>query len=575
VSLPEVIGGVSAALRLAVSSDRPATLDELHISVPAGSLQGSIPLHDIVLDYNASGNAWGGSLGVDIGDYSVDAGIGFRLDPSFALDRLSASIGGLNVPVSSGVFLDAIRFAYGTVPDPDHPGSTFSTIGGGITLNYGGNYAGHTLVEADGDFVVTGSVPAAIDLTGEGRIVGKKVAAVSARYSFDGNFTFEANVRIGLNAFPPSPRDPPYWEDSDPVPPVRIEGRVAGWVDGPRNTFDAEGSGQACVPLAGCLGGRTVMSSRGIAGCAFVGRAGVGVGYDWRTRTTTFIGGACDLSAFVETRGRAAGTATQRSLTLPAGLAVAAFRVRGAGAPPSITVTGPKGEGVGRPSFLTQAGTDTYVVLAKPAGGTWTIVANPGSPAITAASSAQALPAPAVSARVSGKGRRRVLTYEVGEIPGQTVAFTERAGKVARAIGTARAARGTLRFSPGAGPAGSRTIVATVSQYGLPRKQLTVARYSAPAALRPGKPPKVSLVRKGTTLKVSWGPASGAPRYYRVLVESVNRRKRLFEVRARRRSVTLANLAVGDTATVTITGLTKNRLPGAAAKAVSRKRVGA
>jgi hypothetical protein len=327
--------------------------------------------------------------------------------------------------------------------------------------------------------------------------------------------------------------------------------------------------------VVGCLGGRVVMSSRGTAGCGFIGRAGVGIGYDWRTRATTFIGGACDLSAFAETRGRAAGTATQRSLTLPAGLEVAAFRIRGAGAPPSVTVTGPKGERVVRPSFMTRAGNDTYVVLAKPTGGAWKIVADPGSPAITSASSAQALPSPSVKASVGGKGRRRVLAYQVGLIPGQTVSFAERAGKVAREIGTARGARGTLRFSPGAGPAGSRTIVATVSQYGLPRRQLTVARYSAPAALRPGRPPKVTLSRKGTTLRIAWGPASGAPRYYRVLVQSVNRRKRLFEVAAGRRAVTLANVAAGDTATVTITGLTKNRLPGAAAKAVSRKRAGA
>jgi PKD repeat protein len=576
VSLPETtFGGVDAGLRLGVDSDHPATIDELHVNVPAGSLQGALPLHNIVLDYNAAGNSWGGSAGVDIGDYSVDAGIGFHLEPSFGLDRLNASIGGLNVPVSSGVFLDAIRFGYGTVPDPDHPGSTFSTIGGGITLTYGGTYAGRNLVAADGDFVVTFSHPAAIDLTGEGRILGQKIAAIAARYSFDGNFTFEANLRIGLNAFPPSPRNPPYWEDGEPVPPVRIEGRVDGFVDGPRGTFNAQGSGQACLNVVGCLGGRVVMSSRGTAGCAFIGGAGVGVGYDWRTGVVTFIGGACDLSGWSEVRASAVNSAVERDIDLPAGLPVAAFRVKGDGGPPSITVTGPKGERISSAasatSFVTQAGDETYAVVAGPAAGTWKITANPGSPPIVSATEARGLPPVSVKARVTGRGRARALEYSVGALKGQTVTFAEQTGRLGHALGTAKGTRGTLRFKPGEGPGGRRTIVATVSQSGLPRKQLVVATYVAPGPLRPGRPPRLSLRRKDGTLLIGWAPASGGPRFYRVLVTSVNRRRLLYELPAKRRSVTVPRFAPGDKATVTVWGLTRTRQVGAGATAVAKK----
>jgi PKD repeat protein len=577
VSLPEVVGGVDAALRLSVDSDHPATLDELHLSVPAGQLQGSIPLHNIVLDYAAAANAWGGALGIDIGDYSVDAGIGFHLDPSFALDHITAAISGLNVPVSSGVFLDAIRIAYGTVPDPDHPGSTFNTLGGGITLTYGGSYNGQSLIAVDGDFVVTLSNPAVIDLTGEGRVVGQKFAAMTSRYSLDGNFTFDANLRIGLNAFPPSPRMPPYWEDSDPVPAVRIEGRVNGWVDGPRRTFDAEGSGQACVLVVGCLGGRAVISSRGAAGCGFLGRAGVGVGYDWRTRAVAFIGGACDLGTWREVRASAAAATGQHRLALPAGLAVAAFRITGQGGPPAVTVAGPKGERLVAPgsanrtptTLVTQAGNDTYVVVAHPSGGAWTIAANAGSAPIVAATEARALPPISVTARVTGRGRRRALRYRVRPIAGQQVVFAERGATLGRTLGTASRARGTLRFSPADGPAGRRTIVATVSQYGLPRRQLVVARYVAPGPLRPGPPRRLALRRRRGALQIRWSAASGKPRFYDVLVTSVNRRRLLFELPGSARGVTFPRLAAGDRAVVTVRGLTRTRQPGRAARAVS------
>ena len=46
-------------------------------------------------------------------------------------------------------------------------------------------------------------------------------------------------------------------------------------------------------------------------------------------------------------------------------------------------------------------------------------------------------------------------------------------------ITTTSAATGKVRFAPQAGPAGRRTIVAIVEQYGLPRKTIKVTSFRA------------------------------------------------------------------------------------------------
>ena len=306
VELPDSIGGVDARLRLVSSAEHPATLDELHISLPAGQIFSALPIDHLSLDYEAAANAWGGDVGVNIGDYTVSAGIGFHLAPETGLDSLSASIGGLNVSIYAGVFLDEIRFDYSSTPAP--------TIGGGITLTYGPEYRDTSLISADGNFHITFSDPAVIHLDGEAAVLAQKIATIDARYRLDGNFTFDAAVRIGVN--PLGPHRVPYWEDSEPLPPARISAEVHGWADGPSRTFSATGHGDACFGI--CVGGTVLVSSRGTAGCGHFGPALIGAGYTWTTQRFDWIGGACDLGPWVVPRPAGARVAAAgASLRLP------------------------------------------------------------------------------------------------------------------------------------------------------------------------------------------------------------------------------------------------------------------
>jgi hypothetical protein len=507
---------------------------------------------------------------VNIGDYSVSAGIGFHLMPETGLDSLSASIGGLNVSIYAGVFLDEIRFDYAATPAP--------TIGGGITLTYGPEYRDTSLISADGNFHITFSDPAVIHLDGEAKVLAQKFAAIDARYRLDGNFTFDAAVRIGVN--PLGPHRVPYWEDSEPLPFARILAEVHGWADGPSRTFSASGTGDACFGI--CVGGNVLVSSVGTAGCGHLGPALVGAGYTWTTEHFAWIGGACDLRPWAVPRPAGARVAAAgASLRLPRRLDVAAFKVMGTGGAPHVTVTGPGGERVLTPAgsggektarslvSLDDAGRTTYVAVARPTGGTWRITADPGSAPIASATEARALPPVSVRAKVGGRGLRRTLRYRVKPIPGQKVTFSESTAKVAHVIGTARGRRGTLRFVPGQGPAGLRTIVADVSQRGLPRARRVVARYRAPGPLRLAQPRGVKFRRVAGALRVTWRAVKGA-RGYEVLMTTVNRRRELFRVGAKRRRVTVARVLKRDRVVVKITPLDALHRPGRIARAVAR-----
>ena len=412
IEMPDGVGGFDAQLRLTVTAEEPATLDELRISLPVGELQDTLPIDHLILDYEAAANRWLGDVGVSIGDYEVGAAVGFHTIPEAGLDQLRASLGGLNVSIYAGVFLQEIRFDYASGPPPE--------LGGGITLSYGPEYYDRSLVSVDGDFHLALAEPVVIRIDGEGRILGFKVAAVQSRYSTDGNFSFDASVRVGVNPFGP-PRAP-WWEDSETPPFARLAGEVHGWIDAPHDTFNSSGAGEAC--FGGCFGATMLMSSAGVAGCAQLGLGSVGGGYAWVSRRFDWMAGACDLGTWTVARAsRARAAQAERSLTLPAGLSVAAFKVTGDGAAPRVTVTGPRGERIVTPPgvngektatslvTLDPAAGVTYVAVGSPSAGTWRITADPGSAAITSASSARgAAPCLRVgAARRQGRPARAAL----------------------------------------------------------------------------------------------------------------------------------------------------------------------
>jgi hypothetical protein len=190
----------------------------------------------------------------------------------------------------------------------------------------------------------------------------------------------------------------------------------------------------------------------------------------------------------------------------------------------------------------------TVVGLQDPPAGTYRIEPLAGSPAVARIAEAQDAPDARVTARVSGSGSSRVLSYDIVRRPGQKVTFTEIAGNARRSIGTVNGGgRGRLRFSPAPGR-GVRSIEAQFELNGLPAERKIVARFAPPAA-RLARPARLRVRRVGTSLRVSWASVVGAATYEVVTTTTgAGQRTR----RTRGRSLTLRGLSKSSSGRVTV-----------------------
>ena len=201
-------------------------------------------------------------------------------------------------------------------------------------------------------------------------------------------------------------------------------------------------------------------------------------------------GTSCDLGRLdvVDSTGARSrsGTTTFR---VPRTVDAFAVAVTGRGGAPVLTLTGPGGATVSTAgsgdgvlgarafSWSDRRGGITYVTLVEPAAGSWTVSAAPGSPAIDTVRVARPLPDAGATGSVGGSGDSRSLVYRITPIEGQTVTFVERWRGGSGVLGDASGTTGTLRFAPAPGAGGRRTVVAVVSQNGLPRAEVPVTTY--------------------------------------------------------------------------------------------------
>ena len=257
------------------------------------------------------------------------------------------------------------------------------------------------------------------------------------------------------------------------------------------------------------------------------------------------------------------------------------FAIAGDGAPPGVALTGPDGKrrdanGAGASGELVNRGDyavmhsdaddTTYVVVAKPAAGAWNVEPQPGSSGIQSVQTASALPKPDVKARVvRRKGGRYELRYTTTPRPGQTIAFEETGRNVTSEIGQARGRGGTIPFRPAFGPGGRRVIVARVEQNGMPRTEIAVASYTAPAPRMAGRPRGVSVKRRGSRLIVSWKRTPLAYGY-RVQVRTPQSRNADFQVSAKRRRVVLTGVYGRGKARVNVRAIRRDGSSGPAAR---------
>jgi hypothetical protein len=181
---------------------------------------------------------------------------------------------------------------------------------------------------------------------------------------------------------------------------------------------------------------------------------------------------------------------------------------------------------------------------------------------------ANGLPRPHVTGRLKRHGSKLTLSYTVRPIPAQHVTFAERgAGGVFRTIGSARGHRGSLTFRPTIAFKRSRVIVAQVTENGLPRATITIARFTAPAVRRLSKPKHLTAHRKATTLTLSWSPVAQARTY---LIRVFQGRALIATTLTTHHALRLIGMPGRGVLTVNVQSVGAIQKPGPAARATVR-----
>jgi uncharacterized delta-60 repeat protein len=528
VQLPKPFNRVTGDLKIAASMERGVVFDGLAIRAREFAL-GPLLVRDFVVTYSASFDAWEGKALFVLPfpqRYGAGGGVGFK---GGAFAHAEAEINGLNVPIAKAVFLQRVKFGLGVNP---------LQLTGGIGISAGPSVLGAAAVQIDGNLLwrlPDPPVPGILRADGQVRVIEIPIAEGFLQYTTDGRFDLGGRVQYGLKPFLYISAGMSAYVTSDGQFQAMADGEMCGFVFGPL-----------------CPGAKALVNTEWLAACgkveiAFEELAG-GFAHRWGDDGIDFFEG-CDLGAYQTPPSPPAANRLLAHRELlentvafdPPDARVVAVRATGVGgAIPKIRVDGPGGltvsssptEGAVRqgPFVLAEDPSGaTVILIARPPAGRWTVTSLPGSADVAAVTVATALPAPQVRASVTGTGQKRTLRYTVKPQKGQRVKFAERRPKTGEAtlfapLGNATGASGNIAFTPATGPAGQREVVAIVEQDGRPRTSIVVARYTAPAPLRPAAPKQARARRAGAAVVVRFARASGATRYVVELVTGTGRR---------------------------------------------------
>jgi hypothetical protein len=235
----------------------------------------------------------------------------------------------------------------------------------------------------------------------------------------------------------------------------------------------------------------------------------------------------------------------------------------------------------------------TSITIAQPAGGRWTIRPLRGSSSITTVSQAPVEAPPGAAGKVTGRSPHLILHYVVEHQPGDTVTFYERGRTYEQQLGTAAGVPclqnapiqgqrpadsfmahptmtcGEIGFSPAPGPAGTRHIIAVISNQGEPVNDVAVTTYKAPAEILPPAPRGLKIVRRGTNVTITWKPSADA-KDYNIDINLSDGSKLVDVTGTKRRRVVLSNIPTDLRVKVRVAGIRFDDVIGPASTRTSR-----
>ena len=543
LELPAAFGGFAGQAEVIATPSSGLVLDSVRIHIGPVVL-GALTIETIDINWR-SGGTWDGR-----GRLSMPTGGKIDMDVQFENGEFKGAGFGytLQPPATIGPFVYLLyiggRFELRPVKIQAR-----GILGAGAAFN------GEAPVKVDGTFTMTfpPTGPADFTLTGRVELFMFDIGGGFLQFQTDGYAAFGGNVDVTLG-------------------PAFLKAKLDGFIDGPTGQFGSsfDGTIGACmefpfptgdIPVCGSVNGSSAINNTGFAACARIdppdpfGPVTAGVAFDWKDidplalyspplllkEIAEILTVPCSTGRYkappprpVSARAAQAGA---RAFAVRRGLPSATFVVKSDGGRPAVTVRGPGGATLasGAPSRAgyvigVKDANAVWVVLNRPAAGTWTITPNDGSPAVTEVLLSEGYR----PARPRAKVRRGRIAYRIADLgAGQKVTFVETGRFGTKVLGTVARSRGALRFRPGAGPGGRRTIVARVlDERGTVKDEVRVGRYVAPPPPRPGVVRGLRGRKRGSSVTVTFRPARGAARTQVTIRSSTG--KRLARVVGRR-----------------------------------------
>lgn len=582
----------SAAATMRADNSRAPELDDLEIGFPEANL-GALELSDVRFRYTRRGGDgcpakyWKATAQIYLGGGADRTGFRLAPDPpqngiAFCQGEFKSAGGEFTFSRSTrpqifpGVFLSAINFATQLKPTLLRGGVTITALDiteveGALLAVFATPERPYTLTSGD---AVGGLQPL-------GKLAGEKLQSTTFAAGGTFGFSLPAIGRVDFGSGYWLYAYPDYLALGGrvliPAPGVVIRGGFDGEMSFGSGLYSFHGDAEACIAggisSLGCIGGEAWVTSKGIVVCGSIaGEIHPGVGYKWGDTFpeiwTALPGDGCKPSGYwvdVPIAGSArAAQSGARTFKLKPGVRSLRVRIVGRGGAPDVELRGPDGETVStagaeyvRGAHINivrhPAGGATWADIRNGRAGTYTVTPNAGSAAIASLATTEPAVTPKITARVSGKGIRRTLTYAIGATPrGQQVTFFERGGTSLKRIGTTTQGSGKLAFRPADG-SGARKVTALVEAQGLRVAEPTVARYRISGS-RPGRPGALRVKRRGNALTAAWGAAPGAARYG-VVVSPAGGAQRILRLPAGRRSLRLTGTVAARGGTLRVAAL--------------------
>lgn len=571
----------TGALEIQADRETGVSLDSLKFTIPEAGLAEIFKVKDASFVYYfpsdpevSKRDSWQAKATITFGPLEqpgLEAELAFKKGEFQSASMVFTAPAGAGVPIYPGIELNKLGASVGV-----NPLAFGGVLGASIA----------TQLELTLEFKFREATSTELGFFGgQGKLTYKDddIATLAADVYSDG-YT-DARLAIDLH-FP--------FDSSDPV--IRVGGSLGFWDEPNSGLWQAEG--EAYLKLWVISAEVAVLvNNQYAAGCAAAGEFGVQGRYRLSdgnvdggffgfkkcsdelkqyqqkplvTHSGGFVGGE---SALFRTHAagaapRAHEAAESQAFTLPGSTPGQELRIISRSGTPVVRIAGPGGQVYTTPSapgqlattgneFISAIAPDPHQVLVflrHPKGGEWRLQSLPGSAPVSGLETAEDVPPATIKARVKhSRGRSYSLAYRVGHlVPGMHVRFVERGHDSTHVLGTVGGARGVIKFTPQEGLSRPRTIGAyLLNREGMPRRELMVTHYMAPAALRAGRPRGVRIVRHGTSALVSWGAAPGA-REYRIKVRGGDGRVQTFFRKAARRGVQIVGLLPFDAYSATV-----------------------